>query len=232
MMKKFLLSAVTTAVVATFGTSASAAVSLVTSITGNPTGYTSIAGMNLLTDFETGGLTANYFTATSEAAIVTGSPAGSLQPLNDATKYLTVPNSDSGSFAIGTNPYEATLNIPNAVKTIGFYWGSPDSDAQFNGYNSVSLYSGGTSGTFLGTYTGGNLFSDLGLNPTGANGNSMYVQLWAGGTPFDTVVFGASAQAFEIDNIATSVPEPGEWAMMIAGLGVVSLIARRRKSAA
>jgi hypothetical protein len=229
MMKRFLLSAVTTAVVATFGTSASAAVSLVTS-NSSVTGYTAITGMNLLTDFETGGLVANYFSATSEAAIVSGSPPGSLQPNNDATKYLTVPTSNSSSIATGTNPFEATLNIPNAVKTIGFYWGSPDNDSQFNGYNSVTLYSGGVLGTNLGTYTGGNLFSDLGLNPTGANSNSLYVQLWAGGAVFDTVVFGASAQAFEIDNIATSVPEPGEWAMMIAGLGVVSLIARRRKA--
>jgi hypothetical protein len=39
-----------------------------------------------------------------------------------------------------------------------------------------------------------------------------------------------------IDNIDVSsisaVPEPGEWAMMIAGLGVVSVIARRRKQQA
>jgi hypothetical protein len=229
MMKKFLASAVTTAVVATYAASAGAAVSLVTS-NALLNGYTAISGMSLLTDFETGGLVANGFTATSEAAIVSGSPPGSLAPLNDGTKYLTVPTSNSGSVAIGTNPFEATLNIPYSVSSIGFYWGSPDSDGQFNGYNSVSLYSGGTSGTFLGTYTGGNLFSDLSLNPTGANGNSMYVQLWAGGVMFDTAVFGASAQAFEIDNIATTVPEPGEWAMMIAGLGVVSLIARRRKS--
>jgi hypothetical protein len=230
MMKRFLLSAVTSAVVATFGTNAGAAVTLVTS-NSLVNGYTAIAGMSLLTDFETGGLAANYFTATSEAAIVSGPSTGITEPLNDATKFLAVPNSVAG-IPVGTNPYEATLVIPNKVLSVGFYWGTPDNNSVFNGYNSVTLYSGGVLGTNLGTYTGGNLFSDLGLNPSGSNANSRYVQLWAGGAGFDTVVFGASAQAFELDNIATSVPEPGEWAMMIAGLGVVSLIARRRKASA
>ena len=31
------------------------------------------------------------------------------------------------------------------------------------------------------------------------------------------------------DSAVTPVPEPGEWAMMLAGLGIVGLIARRRR---
>jgi hypothetical protein len=49
----------------------------------------------------------------------------------------------------------------------------------------------------------------------------------------------AASSGTVIDNISVSsitevsaVPEPGEWAMMIAGLGVVSVIARRRKQQA
>jgi hypothetical protein len=49
------------------------------------------------------------------------------------------------------------------------------------------------------------------------------------GMPSGTVIDNIS-----VDSITevSAVPEPGEWAMMIAGLGVVSVIARRRKQQA
>ena len=39
---------------------------------------------------------------------------------------------------------------------------------------------------------------------------------------------GAAGAAYSLD-IAAAVPEPSEWTMMIAGLGVVGMIARRRR---
>lgn len=39
---------------------------------------------------------------------------------------------------------------------------------------------------------------------------------------------GAAGAAYSLD-IAAAVPEPSEWAMMIAGLGVVGMIAKRRR---
>ena len=37
------------------------------------------------------------------------------------------------------------------------------------------------------------------------------------------------AEAFSTSMVVSAIPEPGEWAMMLAGLGVVSMIARRRR---
>jgi hypothetical protein len=50
-----------------------------------------------------------------------------------------------------------------------------------------------------------------------------------------TLNFGPDNWQMGIDNITvqvTAVPEPGEWAMMLAGLGIVGAIARKRKSIA
>ena len=48
--------------------------------------------------------------------------------------------------------------------------------------------------------------------------------------------FGGGANAIYADNGKTqgsviSVPEPGAWALMIAGMGLIGLAARRRQSA-
>ncbi|MCU0920152.1 MAG: PEP-CTERM sorting domain-containing protein [Burkholderiaceae bacterium] len=105
----------------------------------------------------------------------------------------------------------------------GFLWGSPDR------YNSVEFYD---DETLLKSLSGADVFA----NPNPANGfqgafsNGQYFNAFAGNAEQITrVVFRSAGNAFETDNHAVmAVPEPGSHALMLAGLGVMGLVARRR----
>jgi len=107
----------------------------------------------------------------------------------------------------------------------GFLWGSPDR------YNSVEFYD---DETLLKSLSGADVFA----NPNPANGfqgafsNGQYFNAFAGNAEQITrVVFRSTGNAFETDNHAVmAVPEPGSYALMLAGLGVMGFVAKRRKT--
>jgi hypothetical protein len=136
------------------------------------------------------------------------------RPLNTAGNYLSVPQAGSGV------PASATYTLNKQASIFGFYLGSPDRE------NTISF-------SLNGDPVGATVTMETLLGPTfqwnGLNSQSRYITLNAGGY-FNEVTFGSTRIAMEVDNFTSAVPEPGEWAMLMAGLGVVSLIARRRKT--
>ncbi len=138
-------------------------------------------------------------------------------------------------YAVGPStatPGTVLFGLPG-IAQISFIWGSIDQ------YNSLTFTD--AAGNPLGaayTFTGSQIAAMI---PALANGN----RTSANTNPLVTFLFGGSdigliggmqltslQNAFEIDDIAitSGVPEPGTWAMMLLGLGVVGFAIRRRRS--
>ena len=120
----------------------------------------------------------------------------------------------------------STLTFTTAVNYISFLWGSPDT------YNLLTVNSADASQTFdiAGTHAGA---TSLGFASTNGNQSfSQYVQFI--GTGITSLVFTNTpdVDAFESTNfsIVRAVPEPETYALMLAGLGALGFISRRRRS--
>jgi len=137
------------------------------------------------------------------------------------------PGSIGNFLSVGTSGGQGGPVIVDLMATpasyYGFLWGSPD------GYNQVDFYD---DKSLLKSLSGSDVFSNP--NPAngfqGAFGNGQYFNAFAGqGESITRVVFRSTGNAFETDNHALmTVPEPGSYALLLAGLGALGLITRRR----
>lgn len=131
-----------------------------------------------------------------------------------------------------TGNFAAVLGTPNAgsytinfgpTNLFAFTLGSLDT------YNSLTLLFVGGGST---TYSGGQIINDL-IFPSGnqisgeTNGQVSYRV--TGGPLITGATFGSTANSFEFDNIATAVPEPATWGLMVLGFGMIGAAARSRK---
>jgi hypothetical protein len=114
-----------------------------------------------------------------------------------------------------------TVTFDKPVSYFGFLWGSPDQTP----WNTLTVT---TVDKVLHTYDGTMISATNTWDKTG------YFNITSRGQGITSIAFSASQNAFETDNhsfIAATVPEPETLAMLLAGLGMMGMIARRRKTA-
>lgn len=170
----------------------------------------SVAGATTI-NFNDGLIPANYM----GASLFSGTDGNHAAPPGDMSIYLS-----AGVSSDQHTPVTATF--AGGLSYFGFYMGSPDT------YNSVQYnYSNHDSITLTGTQ-----LAALAGDP--ANGNQsigVYINAFAGsGNRISSVSFSSSSNAFETDNHAliSAVPEPGTYAMLLAGLGLMGFMLRRK----
>lgn len=161
----------------------------------------------------------NYYGSldfTSMSGNVTESISGSVTNVRLAP--LTLTNTDP--YSVISTGGSATISFSEGVTAFSFLWGSPDT------YNFLDIATNdGAPVTFSG--------ADLGVlsNPDfAANGNNANSRLFTigtnGGTLINSITFRSHGIAFEV---AAAIPEPGTYALMLAGLAAVGFVVRRRK---
>jgi len=148
--------------------------------------------------------------------VLSGSKGTAAKPWMDINgNYATVP-SDTSNF----NPNYATIAFNGVYNNFGLYWGSMDS------YNTLTFYLGTT---VVASFTGDNAT----IPNYQANGDQQnyktnhYVNI-LNLPAFDNIKMTSTQYAFEVDNIAVGVPEPGT--LLLLGVGLVGLAGLRTRS--
>ena len=158
-------------------------------------------------------------TGSVNAQIVGGSILNADQPFADIPKGVIAGGNFLSAGPTTTEP--STVTFDSGIDYISFLWGSPDT------YNLLTVV----------TSAGDVNFTASGLGFSVTNGDqsfSQYVQFTAdAGVDILGLRFNNSpaVNAFEVANftVTAPVPEPETYALMLAGLGAIGFISRRRR---
>ncbi|MEO8628912.1 MAG: PEP-CTERM sorting domain-containing protein [Betaproteobacteria bacterium] len=170
--------------------------------------YTNIAGATTY-NFNDGLLPSGY----AGGSVVLGSNGNSASPPGNTSYYLN----EGPTYGSPT-----TIGFSSALSYFGFYYGSPDT------YNSLQLFNGNS---LLATFTGGDFAALINRSADGNQSIGEYVNIFAQSTgeQFNKVVLTSTGNALETDNHAViAVPEPGTYAVLVAGLRMTAGMFHRR----
>ena len=125
------------------------------------------------------------------------------QPVGGIGKY----------WSIDPRNTDGTITFSTGLVGLSFLWGSPDS------YNELSVALNGSS-----------TFQAVGSNPTVESYFTITADAGEQITALKFRSFESPGFAFEVDNLRISpVPEPQTYAILLAGLGAIGFVARRRR---